>query len=118
MSWYLHSIADAARETYDDAIRLRNIRDDHSRRAEAAGARDGVRCVLDLLFRHPVLTTDRAAETAALSAAEAAKALDELESLGLVTRSTARGRNVYVAADIIESLETDPLVTGSYAFPF
>ena len=118
MSWYLHSIADAARETYDDAIRLRNIRDDHSRRAEAACAHDGARRVLDLLFQRPVLTTEWAAEAAALPAAEASNALDELESMRLVTHSTAHGKNVYAATDIIESLATNPLAAGGYAFPF
>ena len=112
LEWYLHGLADTAAETLETSRRLELLHGEKRRRLSTSEAADGVRPLLDLLFEHPALTPDFAAQRTGLTAVEAAQGITELESLGLVFRPTAPCDEVHLATDIITTLDARPGISG------
>jgi len=118
LTWYLHGVADAARETLDCVARLRTLRTERAAHMEVLQASDESRQVLDLLWGQPVVTPEWVSEHGHLTPGESIKALAQIESAGLAARATSARGDIYVATDIIAALETPPRGGSAYTFPF
>jgi Fic family protein len=118
LTWYLHGVADAARETLDCVVRLRTMRVEQVARMEALQGRDSARRVLDLLHGQPSVTPEWVSEQGNLTPVESVEALAQIESAGLAAHSVSTRGDIYVATDIIAALETPPLGGSGYALPF
>jgi Fic family protein len=112
LAWFLHGLADVTTEALENGHQLGLLREELRLRLNEREATDPARAILELLFNHPALTLDYVAKRTGLAAAEAAHAVAEIESLGLLTRTPTPQGNVYVATDIITALESRPGIEG------
>jgi Fic family protein len=112
LEWYLHGLADSASESLEISRRLEVLHGEQHRRLSTCEAADMTRPLLDLLFELPAVTIDSAAQATQLTAAEAARSIATIESLGLATRTPTPNGEVFLATDIIATLETRPGVSG------
>ena len=112
LCWHLHAVADAARETLESALRLREL---HDRQVQCTGANEpesAVRRMLDLFFQRPVLSTAQVVAECGLAPGEAGDALDRLESAGVLKHGAGPHGEMLVAAAVIEALEEGSQVPG------
>jgi len=115
LSFYLYGIADSANDTATCIHRLLRLYAQNVSHAEAVAMDDDALRLLKMLFQHPVVSTDGAADFLGLTATAARRALACLEDAGVVTKDTSTTCPVHVAGDIVAALRTDSSPSGVYA---
>ncbi len=115
LSFYLYGIADSANDSATCMHRLLRLYAQNMSHAEAEAMDDDALRLLKMLFQHPVVSTDAAADFLGLTAGDARRALACLEDAGIVTKDTSTTCPVHVAADIVAALGTDSSPSGVYA---
>ena len=114
LSFYLYGIADSANDTATCMHRLLRLYAQNVSHAEAVAMDDDALRLLKMLFQHPVVSTDGAADFLGLTATAARRALACLEDAGVVTKDTSTTCPVHVAGDIVAALRTDSSPSGVY----
>lgn len=117
LSWYLHGLADVATETLETERQLLALSETRLARVTGAGWDDSARTVAGLQFRQPAITVEQATRDSELPEHEAVAALRRLESAGLAACYSSGGVDVYVAEDIVATLESATPDRG-YRLPF
>jgi Fic family protein len=103
LRWFLRGVDVTARDAAQRASELMAMRERY--RAQVAAKATAVR-LLDALFVNPYVSVRRAAQVLGCTSPTAAKAIEELESRGILAESTGRqwGR-MYLAKPILELLQ-------------
>jgi Fic family protein len=103
LKWFLRGVAETARDAAARAAELVSMREKY--RASIAGKATATR-LLDCLFVNPYVNVQRVRMLLRCSAPTAGKAIDELETRGIVVEATGRQWNRwYVAQQILDVLQ-------------
>ncbi len=108
LAYFLHGVAGQAEDALGRIHRIDTLLAGWRDRLAAAPSRLPERS-LDLFVENPFWTVNRLAERLGVAFTTAQRAIDRLESVGVVTRATEAKRNrVYCARAILEILEEPP----------
>lgn len=115
LSFYLYGIADSANDTVACVHRLLRLYARSVSHAEAEAVGDDALGALGMLFQHPVVSVNGAADLLGVTAEAARRAFARLEDAGIVAQDTSTACPVHVAGDVVAALGADSSPTGVYA---
>ena len=105
IGFFLRGVEEQSRDALERARRIRDLRELYRDRLQELRASANALRLLDLLFEQPAMTPARAAELLGSTWAGAKGVLERLRGAGVVELAAARAPLIYVARELIESLE-------------
>jgi Fic family protein len=113
LRFFLEGVEQTAQQAADTAGRILKLFDDDRAKVENIGRKAGsAHRVLDLLRRHPITTIPNATKQLNLTAPTVRKAVESLETLGIVREITGKQRDrIYIYDPYVKILDegTQPL---------
>jgi Fic family protein len=105
LKFFLLGIEEQSRDALSRARRIRDLRERYRERLQESRASANALRLLDLFFEQPAMTPALASERLASTWAGAKGVLERLRSAGIVELAATRSPLIYVARELVESLD-------------